>query len=56
MGDPIEIGAAAAVYLHGKQPGQQGLGQEAGQPRPLAWVTVKGYGGHQEAAAGGPIQ
>ncbi len=42
LGDPIEVGAAAAVFAPGASP-----------PRgPFVVASVKGYGGHQEAGAG----
>jgi acyl transferase domain-containing protein len=47
LGDPIELGAAAAV--HATTAGVEGPTQRR---QPFAWLSVKGYGGHQEAAAG----
>ncbi|PNG99845.1 Phthiocerol synthesis polyketide synthase type I PpsC, partial [Tetrabaena socialis] len=47
LGDPIEAGSAAAAYLSGEGGGGGG---RAGQA--FAWLSVKGYGGHQEAGAG----
>ena len=64
LGDPIEVGAAAAVYLplassdHGVRAavGEAALGgvtlATSPHPRPFLWSTIKGWGGHQEAAAG----
>ena len=62
LGDPIEVGAAASVFfpaatLDGRvrQPGPEGAASawdDTTSGRPFAWSTIKGYGGHQEAAAG----
>ncbi|KAK9815594.1 hypothetical protein WJX72_006498 [[Myrmecia] bisecta] len=41
LGDPVEVGAAAAVYLQG-----------SAHASPFTFATVKGYTGHQEAGAG----
>lgn len=62
LGDPIEVGAAASVYFpattaggNARQPGSECTAWDDGS-RPFAWSTIKGYGGHQEAAAGGWLQ
>lgn len=49
LGDPLEVGAAAAVLLGDKRSGADAAS------RPFCWASVKGYAGHQEAAAGGML-
>ena len=56
LGDPIEVGAAAAVFFPSKGSNsktiREGVTAERVPALPFLWSTVKGFGGHQEAAAG----
>ena len=60
LGDPIEVGAASAVFFpatrrRGDRAAASSSSSERGRGQdlvPFVWSTIKGFGGHQEAAAG----
>jgi hypothetical protein len=51
LGDPIEVGSASALFCS-QASATRGAEGEAAGTLPFMWSTIKGYGGHQEAAAG----